>query len=162
MHETGAHPFTPGALTGLSVWLEGVSQGPEATRMAAPFILISRFKVKEGSPDDLRDYARKVTELVEAKEPRVIALHAFLSEDGTELSTFHLHPDVASTEFHMQVQQDHWGEIIRPVASMLEGISVDFYGAMPPESAVANFRRAGNEISIKPVHLAGFTRARSA
>jgi hypothetical protein len=127
--------------------------------MAAPFILVSRFRVKEGTPEELRDYARRVTDLVEAKEPRVIALHAFLSEDGTELSTFHLHPDVASMEFHMQVQQDHWDEIIEPVATMLEGISVDFYGAMPPESAVANFRRAGNEISIKPVHLAGFTRS---
>ena len=127
--------------------------------MGAPFILVSRFRAKERSPDALRDYARQVTDLVEAKEPRVIALHVFLSEDGTELSTFHLHPDVASMEFHMQVQQDHWDEIISPVASMLEGISVDFYGAMPPESAVANFRRAGNEVSIKPVHLAGFTRS---
>ena len=127
--------------------------------MGAPFILVSRFRVKERSPDALRDYARQVTDLVEAKEPRVIALHVFLSEDGTELSTFHLHPDVASMEFHMQVQQDHWDEIISPVASMLEGISVDFYGAMPPESAVANFRRAGNEVSIKPVHLAGFSRS---
>ena len=127
--------------------------------MKAPFILVSRFRVKEGSPDDLRDYSRRVAELVEAHEPRVIALHVFLSEDGTELSTFHLHPDVASMAFHMQVQQEHCDEIIAPVASMLEGISVDFYGAMPPASAEANFRQAGSEVGIKPVHLAGFTRS---
>ncbi len=127
--------------------------------MTAPFILVSRFRVKAGSPDDVRDYARRVTELVEAHEPRVIALHAFLSEDGTELSTFHLHPDTASMEFHMQVQQDHWDEIIGPAASMLEGISVDFYGAMPPESALENFRRVGSGVGIMPIHLAGFTRA---
>jgi hypothetical protein len=126
--------------------------------MTAPFILVSRFRVKQGSAEELRDYARRVTELVETHEPRAIALHTFLSEDAMELSTFHLHPDVASMEFHMQVQQDHWDEIISPIASMLEGISVDFYGAMPPESALDNFRRAGSKIGIKPVHLAGFTR----
>jgi len=44
------------------------------------------------------------------------------------------------------------------IATMLEGVRVDFYGAHPPESAVENFRRAGSEIGIKPTHLAGFTR----
>jgi hypothetical protein len=127
--------------------------------MAAPFMLVSTFKVKEGSLDDLRDFCRGVTDLVQATEPRVIALHIFLSEDGTELSTLHLHPDIDSMAFHMQVQQDHWEGTFSRSATMLEGIRVDFYGAMPPESALASFRQAGSDIGIKPIHLAGFTRA---
>jgi len=130
--------------------------------MAAPFMLVSTFKVKHGSLDDLRGYCPGITDLVQAKEPRVIALHIFLSDDGTELSTLHLHPDVASMEFHMQVQQDNWEETFSRSATMLEGVRVDFYGALPPESALASFRRAGSEVGIKPVHLAGFTRAATA
>jgi hypothetical protein len=62
-------------------------------------------------------------------------------------------------EFHMQVQRDNWEETFSQSATMLEGIRVDYYGAMPPESALETFRRAGSEIHIKPTHLAGFTRA---
>ncbi len=78
--------------------------------MATPFMLVSTFKVKDGSLENLRDYARRVTELMQAKEPRVIAFHCFLSEDRGEMST----------------------------------------------------RRAGSDIGIKPIHLAGFTRAGTA
>lgn len=46
-----------------------------------------------------------------------------------------------------------------PAASLPEGIRVDFHGAMPPEGALENFRRVGSEVGIKPIHLAGFTRA---
>ena len=101
--------------------------------MATPFMLVSTFKVKEGSLEKLRDYSRRVAELMQAKEPRVIAFHCFLSEDGTEMSTIQLHPDVASME--LQVQRDNWEETFSQVVTMLEGIRVDYYGAKPPESA---------------------------
>lgn len=42
---------------------------------------------------------------------------------------------------------------------MLEGLRTDYYGAMPPQAAVELSRQAGSEIGIKPIHLAGFTRA---
>jgi hypothetical protein len=96
---------------------------------------------------------------MQARESRIIAFYCFLSEDGTEMSTIHLHPDVASMEFHMQVQRDNWEETFSQSATMPEGIRDDFYGAKPPESALETFRRAGNELRIKPTHLAGFTRA---
>jgi hypothetical protein len=54
-----------------------------------------------------------------------------------------------------------WEETFSQSATMLEGIRVDYYGAMPPESALEAFRRSGSEIGIKPTHLAGFTRAES-
>ena len=127
--------------------------------MATPFVLVSKFRVKEGSLENLRDYTRRITELMQAKEPRIIAFHCFLSEDGTEMSTIHLHPDVDSMEFHMQVQRDNWEETFSQALTMLEGIRVDYYGAKPPESALEPFRQAGSEIRIKSTHLGGFTRA---
>ena len=127
--------------------------------MVPPFMLVSNFRVKEGSVESLRDHARSVTELIQTHEPRIIAFHSFLSEDEGEMSTIHLHPDVASMELHLQLQRDTWEETFSRIATMVEGVRVDFYGAKPPESALENFRRAGSEIGIKPTHLAGFTRA---
>ena len=57
--------------------------------MATPFMLVSTFKVKERSLENLRDFTRRVTELMQATEPRIIAFHCFLSEGGTEMSTIH-------------------------------------------------------------------------
>ena len=130
--------------------------------MAAPFMLVNTFEVKEGSLENLRNYSRRVTELMQAKEPRVIAFHCFLSEDGKEMTTIHVHPDVASMEFHMQVMRDNWEETFSQSGTMLEGIRVDYYGATPPESALETSRQVGSDIGIKPVHLAGFTRAETA
>ena len=41
--------------------------------------------------------------LVEANEPRLIAFHIFVNEDGTQATTIQVHPDAASMAFHMQV-----------------------------------------------------------
>ena len=89
--------------------------------MTPPFMLVSNFKVKDGSVENLRDNARNITELVQANEPRIIAFHSFLSEDEGEMSTIHLHPDVASMELHMQLQRDSWGETFSRIATMVEG-----------------------------------------
>ena len=127
--------------------------------MAAPFILVSTFKVKEGSLEDLQDYFRTITELIQAKEPRFIAFHGFVSEDGTEMTSVQIHPDVASMEFHLQVLRDNWEETFSRYATLLEGIQVDYYGAMPPQAALELSRQAGSDVGIKPVHVGGFTRA---
>ncbi len=129
--------------------------------MSAPFILVSTFKVKEGSLEDLREYYRTITELIMANEPRFIAFHGYVSDDGTEMASIQIHPDVASMEFHLQVLRDNWDETFSQYASVVEGVRIDYYGAMPPEAAVELSRQAGSEVAIKPVHLAGFTRAAS-
>jgi hypothetical protein len=36
---------------------------------------------------------------------------------------------------------------------------VDYYGVSPPERALELSRKTGSEVGIKPVHIAGFTRA---
>jgi hypothetical protein len=59
--------------------------------MAAPMILVSTFKVKEGSLEELRAYYDRLIEIVEAMEPRIIGFHGFLSEDGTEMASIQIH-----------------------------------------------------------------------
>ena len=46
--------------------------------MTEPLFVVSTFKVKEGRVDDVRKYYKKVLEIIEPKEPQLIAFHGFL------------------------------------------------------------------------------------
>lgn len=127
--------------------------------MATPLIFVSTYKVKEGKVEKLEDYFERVSRLVEVREPQIIAFNAFLSEDGTEMTTIQVHPDTASMDTHMQVLREMWDESFAEYADYLEeGVSVAYYGT-PAESALAMDREAGVAIDLKPRHLGGFTRS---
>lgn len=128
--------------------------------MATPFTLVSTFKVKEGSLENLRDFSRRVTELMQAKEPRIIAFHCFLSEDGTEMSTIHLHSRRGLHGIPHAGPAGQLGGDLQPVRHDARGCPRRLLRReATPDGALETFRRAGNEIRIKPTHLAGFTRA---
>lgn len=126
--------------------------------MSEPLIAISTFRVKEGKLEDLKRFNKKIVEIVEANEPQLIAFHGFLNEDGTEMTSIQVHPDTNSMEFHVQVLRDNWDESFSEYSQMLEIISVAYYGK-PPESALEMDRQIGRSPSLKPLHIAGFTRA---
>jgi hypothetical protein len=70
-------------------------------------------------------------ELVEAKEPLLIAFNVFFNEDETAMTRIHVHPDAASIDFHMQVMtqgvgEDMVGWIDR--ADFLEPKHIEIYG----------------------------------
>jgi hypothetical protein len=129
--------------------------------MAPPFIIVSTFRVNEGSLEGLKDYYRRYIEIVGSNEPRAIAFHGFLTADGTEMTNVQVHPDTASFDVHMQVLRDNWEESFSEYASLLEGMRVDYYGASPPESALEIDWRERIDSGIKPVHIAGFTRSQA-
>jgi hypothetical protein len=63
--------------------------------------------------DPLRASRKRIAELVdfvETNEPRMIAFHAYLDQDGKRLSIVQVHPDADSMLFHMQVARDHISE----------------------------------------------------
>ena len=125
--------------------------------MAEPLMFVATWKVHDGHVEDLERYYRKVVEIVEANEPRIIAFNGFFSEDGTEFSSIQVHPDVASMEFHMQVLRENWEESFAEFSEWSEAVGIQYFGA-PPESARAMDRQMGIPVSIKPRHVAGFTR----
>lgn len=126
--------------------------------MSEPLIVISTFRVKEGKLEDLKQYYRKILEIVEANESQLIAFHGFLNEDGTEMTSIQVHPDTASLDFHMQVLRDNWDETFSEYGQILEVISVEYYGT-PPESALEMDQHGNWDIILKPLHIAGFTRS---
>jgi len=71
--------------------------------MSEPFIFIGTHSIREGKLQNLKQYEQELVALVEANEPRLIAFHIFVNEDGTQATTIQVHPDAASMAFHMQV-----------------------------------------------------------
>ncbi len=127
--------------------------------MPTPLIFVSTYKVKEGKVKELEAYFERISQIVEAREPQLIAFNAFLSEDGTEMTSVQVHPDTASMETHMQVLREVWDESFSEYAEHLEeGLGVAYYGT-PAESALAMDKEAGVPIDVKPRHLGGFTRS---
>ena len=50
--------------------------------MSEPFIFIGTHSVREGKLQNLKQYEQELVALVEANEPRLIAFHIFVNEDG--------------------------------------------------------------------------------
>ena len=91
--------------------------------MSKPLIYISTWKIKEGRLEDYKRFVKELMELVETKEPQLIAFNVFFNEDETEMTSIHVHPDAASMDFHMQVMAQVVGE------DMVEWIErADFLG----------------------------------
>jgi quinol monooxygenase YgiN len=126
--------------------------------MSAPFIFIGTHRLKEGKLQDLKQYEQELVALVEANEPRLLAFHVFVNDDGTQATTVQVHPDAASMEFHMQVL----GEKIGQAYEFLERTErIEVYGT--PSGQVLEMLRqlagSGVPLSVKAKHLGGFTRA---
>jgi quinol monooxygenase YgiN len=127
--------------------------------MSEPFIFIGTHTIREGKLEDFKKQWRELLDVVEAKEPRLIAFNAYVNEDGTELTVVQVHPDADSMLFHMQVARDHISEAYQSVLAKTKRI--DVYGK-PSDTALEMIRQlAGSEVplSLKANHLGGFTRS---
>jgi quinol monooxygenase YgiN len=133
--------------------------------MPAPLIFATTARIKEGKLDDYRRFITELVEQVMAKEPRIIAFNVYLNEQGTEMTSIQVHPDAASMDLHLQLLPQLLGDSMSQWigrADFLQIKHIDIYGT--PSAAVLDadqqwvdsgaFSRA-----VKPLHLAGFTRA---
>jgi hypothetical protein len=133
--------------------------------MFQPLIYISTWKIKEGKLEDYKRFVKELMEIVEAKEPQLIAFNMYLNEDETEMTSIQIHPDAASMDFHMQVLTQvlkvdmvEWIER----ADFIEPKHIEIYGTPSVDLLEADqpLVDAGIPRSIKPLHMAGFTRSK--
>jgi hypothetical protein len=137
--------------------IDTLAQIDEEAPMSEPFIFIGTHSLKEGKLEDFEKYEHELVELVEANEPRLIAFHIFLNQDGTQAATVQVHPDADSMEFHMQVL----GQKISEAYEFLERTErIEVYGT-PSDQVLEMMRQlagSGVPLSVKVNHLGGFTR----
>jgi hypothetical protein len=130
--------------------------------MSQPLIYISTWKVKDGRLDDYKQFAKQLTEIIEAKEPQLIAFNVFLNEEGTEMTSIQVHPNADSMDFHMQIVSQALGEEMNDWvgrADFIEPKHIEIFGMPSTKLLEADnpIVEAGIPRSIKPNLIAGFT-----
>ena len=125
--------------------------------MMGPFIFLGTYSIKPGKLEEARKGLAKLVDFVETNEPRLIAFHCFLNDEGTKLTIHQLHPDAASMEFHMQVNAKHFATAFDYLDAQ---ISEQYYGPMSDALAaeLSKWDEPGLETTRMPVHEGGFTR----
>jgi hypothetical protein len=126
--------------------------------VSGPFIFIATNRLKPGKLDAERNRVPGLVDFVEANEPRLLAFNEYVNEEGTEVGVVQIHPDADSMRFHMGVVAE------RAAAAYAETVeattSIQVFGI--PSNAVLEMleRQAGDGVplSVKPLHLGGFTR----
>jgi biotin carboxylase len=126
--------------------------------VSGPFIFIATNRLKPGKLAAERERVPGLVDFIEANEPRLIAFNEYVNEDGTEVAVVQIHPDADSMRFHMGVVAE------RAAAAYAETVeattSVQVFG-MPSNAILEMLEHqagAGVPVSIKPLHLGGFTR----
>ncbi len=142
---------------------ESAAQAPpdaKERRVVGPLVVLIRAEISAGKADAYRAYYREMTAAIEANEPRMIGLGAYLDAQARHVTSIQIHPDQASFEWHMQVLRTK----IQESFGLLQESSIELLGETD-EALTANMRRFGGpgfQLSIRPEHLGGFFRATSA
>jgi hypothetical protein len=126
--------------------------------MAAPFIFINTYAIKEGKLEDFRQFLQELFKVLEANEPRLLAINAYVNEDDTEAAIVQVHPDAASITHYWQVVHQHTGRAFGQFVDATTSFQV--YGT-PSDVILKRARQnaeSGVAVSVKPKHLGGFTR----
>lgn len=128
--------------------------------MSGPFITITSGRVREGKLAAYRELNAAITARVEEQEPRIIAFHVMLAEDGERFTGLQLHPDVESMEYHLDVVSD----LIRDAGAVLQVETFTVLGASNESFDRYLKSMADPEVTIQhlPNHLSGFTRSSAA
>lgn len=132
--------------------------------MSGPLIFVTTAKIKPGRLDDYKQFATELLASFKAREPQLIAMHIFLNEQGTEMTSIHVHPNAASMDLHLKVLDQVLGEDMSEWvtrADFLEIKHIEIYGT--PSTAVLEANQKWVDSGairreVKPVHVAGFTR----
>jgi quinol monooxygenase YgiN len=126
--------------------------------MSGPFIYIYSVRVKEGKLEEYKRLYNQALEVFKAREPRLIAYHAFFNEDANEATIIETHSDAASGDWHTEVLREI-GDTYNSVFELVVEIKrVEYYGT--PSQAFLEWDRSipGIKLAMHPVYLGGFTR----
>ena len=104
----------------------------------------------------------ELLQVVETNEPRILGFHVFADEEGTEIVGVQVHPDANSMLEHLKVVRER---ITMAYDEYLEATTAIQVLGPPNNATLEMIRRMatpGVSVSVRPVHLGGFTRLASA
>jgi quinol monooxygenase YgiN len=122
--------------------------------MSGPLINVFAYSIKPGKQEEARKRIAELVDFVETNEPRMIAFHVYLDQDGNSVSIVQVHPDSASMEFHMQVNAKHFATAFDWLDAAM---GQQLYGPVS-DALAAELAKWDEQFTHVPVHEAGFTR----
>ncbi|MGI9647849.1 MAG: hypothetical protein ACR2OI_04955 [Acidimicrobiia bacterium] len=105
--------------------------------MSEMVLFVGTYDIREGGLEAFYAQAEAMTQLIREHEPRVLLVGHYLSDDQTEGTSIHLHPDPDSFEFHMQTAS----RMIEKGKQAVAVKRIEFYGK-PPDQIVAQLSEA--------------------
>src|SRR5262245_14645004 len=128
--------------------------------MSQPFIFVATHKLREGKEEAAKELCAGLAQLVETKEPRMIAFNGYCNEEGTEVSIVQVHPDAESMLFHMQVLREHISGAYEEEGPVDVTTSIQLFGT-PGDDALSMIKSFNEDVPVivKPIPIGGFTRS---
>lgn len=123
--------------------------------MSGPLICVLTYTIKPGKQEEARKRCAYLVDFVETNEPRMIAFHLYLDQEGNTLTIVQVHPDSASMEFHMQVNAKHFATAFDWLDTSL---NQQYFGPISDALAAELAKWDDETFTHLPVHEAGFTR----
>ena len=120
-------------------------------RLSPGVMFVGRYRIPDGKADAWRAANREMTEYVEANLPNTISFDAYLSEDGSEGTSVHIHRDAGSFDTYLAAAASPIGR----GAQVVEVIRIDLYGA-PNVETIERLRRMGSWPVGVHAHVNGF------
>jgi len=121
--------------------------------MSEHIISYTVLRIREGGLGRYKQLAEEIVRLVEAKNPRMIALSLVINEAGTEARSVQVHPDSESFEFHMGLAASQMQEAM----DYIEVLEFEVLGT-PTDSLRAKFEAFDEPQRYWPL-FAGFARS---
>ena len=124
--------------------------------MSQPIVFISHFKVKEGKLGALKQFAKAMTEQIQADKPGTVAFLQYLNEEGTEQSVIHVFPDAEAMDRH----SEGVAERARDALEFIVLTHREVYG-LPNDNALASLRPpegSGITLTFMPHSMGGYIR----
>lgn len=128
--------------------------------MSDPFIFITTHTVKDGRFEELERLTDEFLGFVQANEPGLLSIGAYLNDDRDRLTLVQVHRDAESMDFHLRIA----AEKVHEALEVVENDTVDVYGApgQITRRLLDQIRTTGVRVTINPNPLAGFSRVAAA
>jgi hypothetical protein len=127
--------------------------------VSGPFIVRSVSRIHPGKADAYRPLAAELCRLSEEREPRLLGLHIYVSEDRNSEIVIQIHPDAESMQHHLEVM----GEKVRETFEFTDFERLEIYGELNDalKEWIPRVSR-GIAFTHHPEHWGGFTRLQAA
>lgn len=126
--------------------------------MSAPFIVISKSRVKPGKEAEYAALCEQMFAEIEENEPRLLAFNQYENDDGASV-VIQVHPDANSFEYHLKL----FGDQVNKAIEYLEVEGVEIYGPPTPALQESGLHDMPDmPVTVHPLHTIGFTRLRGA